>query len=104
MLSTRDYIIIGIGIFTLPFFIGFLILGTMAWIIGSRMEKEDDNNEKRMEKDFDKAMKQFDKDMDRIAEDIQGIEVSLNPDKPDLIDRKRFKLKSYSSKTLEDGK
>ena len=104
MLSTRDYIIIAIGIFTLPFFIGFLILGTMAWIIGGRMEREEQPKNLTDNKEFDKAMKQFDKDMDRITEDIEGIGLSLNPDKPDLVDRKRFKLKSYSSKTLEDGK
>jgi len=100
-LSRNDYIIIAIGLLTIPIVIGFFILGTMAWIIGSRMEKE---QEKPWQKDFDKAMEQFSKDIENIDKDIDMAQVALSHDTPDLIDRKRFKLKSYSSKTLEDGK
>ena len=101
-LKTSDYIFIGIGIFCLPVVIGFFILGTMAWVIGSRMEKEEEKGSS-----FKEAMVQFDKDIKKIDEDIDKMQESLfdeNNSQPDLISRKRYKLKDYDKRVLEDGK
>ena len=97
-----DYSLVLGGIVLLfAYGLGLILIGIAVYRIGHKMEKVE---EKPWKKDFDDAMKQFEKDMEKIDEDVGAIEVALSPDKPDLIDRKRFKLKSYSSKTLEDGK
>jgi len=94
-ITTVEYILIAVGIFTLAAVVGFIILGVVAWRIGTRMEKEG-----QIEKDPDNAnalcsCQECTRYMDMMEQENTSMK---------LGNRETFKLEDYSDITLENGK
>jgi len=95
-ITTLDYILIAVGIFTLPFFIGLVILGVAIWRIGCRMEKEGEETSKESYSQNANALPSEQPTMKYTEDDMESFA-------PQFLD-KRYKLKQYSEDTLDDGK
>jgi len=93
-ITTVEYILIAVGIFTLAAIVGFLILGVVAWRIGTRMEKEG-----QVEEDKENAYVS-----NSYQESLPYTEVEELPDTSMKSGRETFKLEDYSNITLENGK
>jgi len=93
-ITTLDYILIAVGLITLPFFIGLVILGVVMWRVGTRMEKESSFQQE----DANASQEQEPKEMthDYIEEEME--------DFAPVFLSKRYKLKQYSEDTLEESK
>jgi len=96
-ITTLDYILIAVGIFTLPFFIGLVILGVVMWRIGCRLETEGTQKTDSSTSSSPSA------DALKEADTHRYIEEDMESFAPQFLD-KRYKLKQYSEDTLEDGK
>ena len=98
-ITTIDYILVAVGILTLPFFIGLVILGVVMWRIGSSIQKDSiETSDTQPSQNVDAS-----KEKVPIETTPKYIEDEMEDFAPIFLD-KRYKLKQYSEDTLEDGK
>ncbi len=93
-ITTAEYILIAVGIFTLGIMVGFLILGVVAWRIGTRMEKEGEIEDNSSNANALCSCPECTQYMDMMEQESTSIKSG----------RDTFKLEEYSEITLEDGK
>ena len=92
-LSWVDYTLFAVGIFTLPIFIGFIILGVAMWRIGGKLQKESS---------YQQSYVPAEQSTNQNSES----ELCIQKEQRNTLSlqQERFKLEEYSKETLEDGK
>ncbi len=93
-ITTAEYILIAVGIFTLTMVVGFIILGVVAWRIGTRMEKEGQEEETNSANALC-SCPECTQNMDMMEQQSTSMKSES---------REAFKLEDYSDITLENGK
>jgi len=93
-LSWVDYTLFAVGIFTLPLFIGFIILGVAMWRIGGKLQKESSYQQNYVPAEQSTNQNSEYESLSQTKEERNILS----------LQQERFKLEEYSKETLEHGK